>query len=119
MAGVAIVYVGLVMTASRTQGTRPAGVAIVLGIDVAAAQEVRLLLAIDAGRYVSDRVHVGIDEAMARRDIARGSDAQQSERRAAGVRLVDALTQLRQRVAHVRKSVQLAANREFQVLRGE
>ncbi len=79
------------------------------------SQEIGLLLAIDAGGDVAQRVGVGIDEAMARRDVARRSDAQQSKTRAAGMRLVDALVQLGQRVADVRESVHLAAQRVFEI----
>src|SRR5213078_2644477 len=49
MTGVSVVYVGLVMTTAGAQRARPAGVAIVFGVDVAALQEIGLLRAIDAG----------------------------------------------------------------------
>ena len=42
MAGIAIAYERLVMATARAQGPRPAGMAIVFGVDVAAASENRL-----------------------------------------------------------------------------
>ena len=93
--------------------------AIVFGIDVAAAQKIGLLLAVDAGRDVSQRVRVGIHETMAGRDVARRSDAQQAQTRAAGMRFVHALAQFGQRVADVGEAVRFAAQRVLQILVGQ
>src|SRR5271155_1922016 len=49
MAGIAITDERFMMASAGAQRARPTGRAIVLGIDVAAAQEISLLLAIDAG----------------------------------------------------------------------
>ena len=82
-------------------------------------EKVGLLLAIDAGGDVAQRVRIGIDKAMARRDIAGRSDAHQSQPRAAGMRFVHALVQLGQRVADVGEAVHLAAQSEFQIFVGQ
>ena len=78
-----------------------------------------LLLAIDAGGDVAQRVLVGIDKAMAGSDIARRTDAHQAQAGAAGMRLVDALVEFGDRVADVRESVHLAAQRVLEVLLGQ
>ena len=88
-------------------------------VDVAAVEKVVLLLAIDAGGDVAQRVRVGIDKAMARRDIAGGPDAQQAQAGAAGMRFVHALIQLAERVADIREAVHLAAQRVFQIFVGQ
>ena len=82
-------------------------------------QKIALLLAIDAGRDVAQRVRIGIDETVAGRDIARRPHAHQSQTRAAGMRLIHALIQFRDRVADVGEAVHLAAQRIFQPLVGE
>jgi len=48
MAGVSVTNVSFMVAAARAQRARPAGVAIVLGIDMAAAQKIGLLGAVDA-----------------------------------------------------------------------
>ena len=78
-----------------------------------------LLRAIDSGARCAQRVRIGIDEAMAGRDVARRTDAHQAETGAAGMRFVDALVQLGQRVADVGEAVQFAAQREFEIFVGE
>ena len=56
---------------------------------------------------------------MAGRDIARRTDADQAQPRAARMRFVDALMQLGERVADVGESMMLAAQREFQIFVGK
>src|SRR5580704_15899045 len=119
MLGVSVAHESFVMATAGAQRPRPAGVAIVFGIDMAAAQKVGLLLAIDAGGDVSQGMRVGIDEAMTRRNIARRSDAHQSQPRSAGVRFIYALAQLRQSIADVRKPVRFSAHRIFEILLGQ
>ena len=75
--------------------------ALVFGIDVAARKKIVLFRFVDAGRNLAQRVGVGIYEAMAWGDIARGSDTDKSQSRPAGMRFVHALMQLRQRVAYI------------------
>src|SRR6266849_6063563 len=87
------------MTAAGAKGTRPAGVAIVLGVDVAASEKIALFFPVDSGRNMSHRVSVGIHKAMAWSKIARRPDAKKPERRAARMRFVHSLNQLGDRVA--------------------
>ena len=65
------------MAAAGAQRTRPAGLAIVFIIDVAAIQEIGLLFAIDTGGDIPQRVSIGIDKAVARRDVARWTHTEQ------------------------------------------
>jgi hypothetical protein len=74
MASIAIAYVRFVVAATRAQRTRPASMAIVFRINVAAREEIVLLSAIDTGRDVAKRVSIRINEAMAGSDIARRPD---------------------------------------------
>ena len=115
MARVAIAHEGFVMAAAGAQRPRPAGVAIVFGTDVAAPQKIALLRFVDARGNVSQRVRIGIHKAMARSDVSRRPHAQQPQARAARMRFVHALAQFRQRIADVRESVRLAAQRIFQI----
>src|SRR5580704_9146907 len=108
---VPVTYKCFVMAATGAQRARPAGVAIVLGADVAAIQEIGLLVAIDAARYMSQRVNVGIDEPVAGSNVAGWSDTDQSQPRAAWMRFVHALAQFSQRITDVRESVRLSAQR--------
>src|SRR5215831_2938384 len=119
MTGVSVADVRFVMAAARAERTREAGVAIVLGIDVTAIEKSLLPGAIDSGRDIPERVRIGIDEAMAGRDIARGADTHQAEARTAGMRFVDALVKLGERVADVRESMQLAPQRKLEVFSSE
>ena len=88
-------------------------------LNVAARKKIILFRFVDARRDVAQRVRIGIDEAMARRDIARWSDADQTEPRAARVRFIHSLMQLGQGVADVREAVMFAAKRVRQIFRGE
>ena len=101
MARVAITHESFVMAPASAQRTSPTRLTVVLRIDVAAVQELTLLFTIETGRNMTQRVLIGIDEAMARRDIARRSHANQPEPRAAGVRFIHTLAQLGERVADV------------------
>ena len=79
VAGVAVANEGFVMAAAGAERTRPAGVAIVLGVDIAAIEEGGLLCLVDAGGDVAEDVLVGIDEAVAGSDVAGRADAEQTE----------------------------------------
>ena len=82
MTGVSVSDKRFVMAPAGAQRARPAGVAIVLTVDVAAIEKIGLLwLSIHAGLDIAERVRVGIDEAVAGRDIARGADAHQTQGR--------------------------------------
>ena len=109
MAGIAIADERLVMASTGAQRTRPTGVAIVLTINMAAIQEVRLLGSVEAGRDVAERVGIGIDKTVAGRNVPGRPDADHAQPSAAGKRFVDPLVQLGKRVAHVRETVVLAA----------
>src|SRR5690242_13088496 len=97
VAGVAIAHVRFVMTAAGAHRARPTGVAICLRLDVAAREEIRLACAIQTRSDVPQPVRIGIDEAMARSNIARRPDAHQAEPGAARMRFADALMQLGER----------------------
>ena len=84
-----------------------------------ALEKILLLFPIDAGGNMTERVCVGIDETMARRNITRRPDSHQAERRAAGMGFVDTLAQLREGIAHVREAVHLAAQCIFEILVGQ
>src|SRR5262245_34655515 len=71
VARVAVTHIGFVVTAARTYGTRPAGVAFGFAMNAAALKEIGLNLAVDSGRKMSEIVRVGIDETVAGRDVAR------------------------------------------------
>src|SRR5215831_12182040 len=119
MTGVSVADVRFVMAPAGAERAREAGVAIVLGIDVTAIEKSLLPGAIDSGRDIAERVGIGIDEAMAGRDIARRADAHQAKARAAGMRFVDALVKFGERVADVGESMQLAAQRKLEILPSE
>ena len=91
MTGVPITDKCLVMAAASAKRTGPAGVAIVLTVDVAAIQEVRLLGSIETSRDIAQRVRVRIDKPVTRRQVARGTYAHQTQRRATRMRLIHAL----------------------------
>src|SRR5262249_39330242 len=99
--GVAVADVGFVITATGTDGPRPAGVAFGLAMDAAAFEKIRLDLVVNAGRKMSELVRVGIHETMAGRDVARRRYAEQPKPRAAGMRFADPGVQLLQRVVDV------------------
>src|ERR1700676_641964 len=113
--GVAVAHKGFVMAAAGTEGARPAGVTIQLSLDVAAIQKGGLFLLVDAGSDVSQHVLVGIDETVAWRDVTGRPHADEPETSSAGMRLVHALVEFRERVADVGKAVEFAAQRELQV----
>ena len=69
MARVSVANERFVMTAARAQWARPATVAIVFGVDMSATQKISLLFTINTGRDVAERVLIGIDKPMARRNI--------------------------------------------------
>ena len=98
---VAVTDVCFVITTARTDGPRPAGVAFGFAMNAAAFKEICLNLAVNACREMTQLVRVGINETMARRDVARRGHAEQSQPRAAGVRFADAGVQLLQRVVDV------------------
>ena len=74
VAGIAVADECFVVASAGAQRSRKATAAIVFCADVAAGEKVALFGAIDAGRDVAERVRIGIDEAVAGRDIARRSD---------------------------------------------
>ena len=81
VAGIAIPHVRLMMAAAGTQRARPTGMAIVLGVDMPTRQKVSLRRLIDACRNMAQLMRIGIDKAMARRDIARRADSNQTQTR--------------------------------------
>ena len=70
MARVSIADESLVVAPAGAQRTGPAGVAIVLTIDMAAVEKVRLLFAVYSGRDIAQRVRIGIHKAVAGRNVS-------------------------------------------------
>ena len=116
MTRVSVTNKRFVVASAGAQRASPAGVTIVLGIDVAPPDKVRLFGAIDSSRDVPQRMGIGIDKPMAGRDITRGPHAQRSQPRSARMRLINSLAQLRQRVTDVGESMGFAAQGTLQVL---
>src|ERR1700728_3911636 len=69
MAGIAVANECLVMAAAGTQRPRPTLVAVVLGINISPAKESVLLFSIHPGSHITKHMFVGVDKAMAGRDI--------------------------------------------------
>src|SRR5262245_52033722 len=107
--GVAVTDVGFVITTARTDRPRPASVTFSFAMNPAALKEIGLNLAVNSGREMTQFVRVGINETMARGDVARRRYAEQSQPRAARMRFADAGVQFLQRVVDVRKPVMLIA----------
>src|SRR5262245_60672230 len=99
--GVAVTDVGFVITTARTDGSRPAGVTFGFAMNAAAFKEIGLNLAVNSGREMTQFVRVGINETMARRDVARRRHAKQPKPRAARMRFADAGVKFLQRVVDV------------------
>ena len=116
MAGIAISDERLVMAAAGAKRPSPALMAVILGIDISSSEEIILFFPVDAGGHVTQDMLIGIDEAMAGRDIARRSDTNEPESGAAGMRFVHALMQFGQRVADIREAVMFAAQRIREIL---
>jgi len=74
---------------------------------------------IQAGMYVSQLMYVGIDEAMARGQVARRTNSQQSQSSPARVRFTDALVNLGECIANVRESVVLIFQSTLQIFIGQ
>ena len=83
MTGITVPDESFVVTSARADRLGPARVAVVFGTDMSAIEEVRLFRAIDSSGDVSQSVLVRVHEPMARRDVARWTDSDQSEARAA------------------------------------
>src|SRR5262249_40634445 len=115
MTGVTVADVCFVMAAAGAQRSSPARVTVVLCVNMAAAQEVLLLLAVDPAGDVAQRVCVGVDETMTGSDVTRRTDADEAERRTTRMRFVDALIQFSQSIAYIRKPVYLAAEGVLQI----
>src|SRR5262245_14770719 len=98
---VAVSDIGFVITTARTDGPRPAGMAFGLAMDAAALKEIGLNVSVNACSEMTQFVCIGIDEAVAGRDVARRRHAQQPESRAAGMRFADAGVQFLQCVLDV------------------
>src|SRR5277367_661050 len=109
MAGIAIADERLVMASTGAERPRPALVAVVFGVNISSSQEIILFFPVDAGGHVTQDMLIGIDEAMAGRDVPGRADANHAQTSAAGKGFVYPLVQLRKRVAHVGKTVMLAA----------
>src|SRR5580658_8374172 len=69
MAGIAIANECLVMATAGTQRPRPALMAVVLGINISPGKESTLLFSIHPGGHVTKHMFVGVDKAVAGRDI--------------------------------------------------
>ena len=119
VAGIAVAHECLVVAAARAQRTSPAAMAVVLGVDMTFFKEILLFAAIKAGRDMSKGMIVGIGETMTRRQVARRPDAEQSEARAARVRLVHALQELADGFTDVREAMHLAIDGVFEPFVGE
>src|SRR5262249_48818587 len=119
MTGVAVTDVRFVMTAAGAKRARPAGMTIVFGIDVPAAQKVFLLVPVNTRRNVSQGMAIGIDKTMTRSNVARRPDSDQAKGGAARMRFIDALVELRQGIAHVREAVQFTTESIFKILVGQ
>ena len=69
MAGIAIADECLVMASTSAERPRPALMAVVLGIDISSSEEIILFLPVDAGGHVTQDMLIGVDKAMAGRDV--------------------------------------------------
>ena len=69
MAGIAIADERLVMASTGAKRPRPALMAVVLGIDISPGEEIILFFPVDAGGHITQDMLIGIDKAMAGRDI--------------------------------------------------
>ncbi len=116
MSGIAVTHKRLMVAAARANRASPTGMAIVFRVDVAAAEKVPLLLAVHARGDMAECMLIRIDETVARRNVAGGTDADQAQTGPARVRLADALMQLSERIANVGEAVHLAAQGKFEVL---
>src|SRR5262245_10425972 len=94
MTRVAVTDKGFVVTTAGTDGPRPAGVAFGFAMNASAIKEIGLNFTVDSGRKMTEFVRVGINETVARSDVARRRHAEQTEPCAAGMRLADACVQL-------------------------
>src|SRR5271167_4385661 len=83
-----------VVATTRAQRAGPTAMTVVFGADVTPGQKIVLLLQVQTGRYMSKRVRIGIDKAVARCDIAGRSHAHQPQAGAAWMGLVDTLVEL-------------------------
>src|SRR5271165_4381415 len=98
--------VGLVKTPAGTYRAGPTCVTVVSCTDVVRVEKVLTGFVIHTAVLdVAHFAHGRIDEAMAERDVARGSHAEQADSRAARIGFTDAGIQLLQRVADIGKSV--------------
>jgi hypothetical protein len=70
VAGVSVTYKRFVMTSAGTKRTRETAMTIVLPSDMTAIEEGVLLSLVDACIHIAQRMSIGIDEAVARSDIA-------------------------------------------------
>src|SRR6195256_2736830 len=85
---VPIVDKRLVITAAGAYRPRPAGVTVVTGSNVMGTEELIARGMIDAALvYMPHLSDIGIDEAVAKADVACGADAQQTQAGAAGIGL--------------------------------
>ena len=69
MAGIAIADERLVMASTGAERPRPALMAVVLGVDISSREEIILFFPVDAGGHVTQDMLIGIDEAMAGRNV--------------------------------------------------
>src|SRR5438094_6889662 len=79
MTGVAVTDVRFVMAAAGAKRAGPAGMTIVFGVDMPAAQKIFLLIPVNTGRDVPQGMAIGIDKAMTRRNVARRPNSNQAE----------------------------------------
>jgi hypothetical protein len=93
MAGIAVAYERFMMAAAGAERASPARVAVVLSFYIAAVQERGLFFLVDAGSDVSEHVLVRIHETVAQSDIAGRPDADQTQTRSTGMRLIHSLMQ--------------------------
>ena len=109
MAGIAIADECLVMASAGAKRSRPALMAVVLGIDISSSQKIILFFPVDAGRHITQDMLIRIDKAVAGRDVPRRANADHAQPGATGKRFVYPLVQLRKRVADVGETVVFAA----------
>ncbi len=107
MAGIPIANKCLVMAAAGTKRPRPTFMAVVLGINISPGKKSVLLFSIHPGGHITKNMFVGVDKAMAGRDIPGWTDTNHPQSCAAREGLIDSLVQLGKGIAYVGKTVVL------------
>src|SRR2546422_2003522 len=109
---VAVVNERFVIAAAGADRPRPAGMTVAARSNVMRIETLLARRVTDASfLHVSHLSHIGIDKGVTEIDVARRSDAQQTEAGAARICLADAAVQLLQRVVHIRETMMASGDR--------